>query len=403
MITFGDLLFKPNEKDFFAEKPLNKIGIAAIGIVAKSENWYQGGSVFKLYQKVESILMNYTNRVMYGGSMGGYAAIKFSKLFSATQVISFCPQWSLDPGEWGRNNFSFESYFNDSMRGMGIRRGDASGDIYIFVDKNDHHHFSKIQDNIDKCYCVKVPFIGHHITTAFAGTSRLEDIIHAAIKKDLLSLYKISRHARKSFGYHVERLENFAIKKYPTISATKIINKEVVPSNSMVVPVVACVARDLGLFDYAKQIINEFFKRSGLSPDVLSTVFTASVILGKDIGMVTHQGKWLSLNVATMSLCQSDVNARSWEFPVYVDPNNTTQMIADVWGKKLGVHQISEGRFSIREIASTNDFVVEFIPAVGNKFYLKNNDRYLCVEPTGRVDFNRIHASAWEEFYFQMI
>ncbi|GBR43505.1 hypothetical protein [Neokomagataea thailandica] len=147
-ITFGDLLLKPDGKRFFAEKPLNKIGISSVGIVSKDNGWYQGDSLLKAYNVVESILKNFSNRILYGGSMGGYAAIKFSRLFSATHVLSLCPQWSLDPDEWGRGGFGFEEHFNDSMRGMGIKKEDVSGAVYVFTDRfdrNDFDHFLKIK------------------------------------------------------------------------------------------------------------------------------------------------------------------------------------------------------------------------------------------------------------------
>src|SRR5271168_4492658 len=96
LITFGDLIMLASGLNFFAEAPTTKSEISCVGIMAKKGNWYPVESLKAAATALASIIQGYDRRITYGGSMGGYAAIKFSRLLGATEVISLCPQWSID-------------------------------------------------------------------------------------------------------------------------------------------------------------------------------------------------------------------------------------------------------------------------------------------------------------------
>jgi hypothetical protein len=128
--------------------------------------------------------------------MGGYAAIKFSKLLGATEVISLCPQWSIDPAESLKNPWG--SYFVPSMTGMSIRTEDVSGSVFLFVDNTDHvdsFHSGKICGAYPATNIINVPMVGHHITTVLAGTQNLLEIIDACRARRSFDLTMIGSHS----------------------------------------------------------------------------------------------------------------------------------------------------------------------------------------------------------------
>ncbi len=50
----------------------------------------------ELAKVILPIIQRFKNIVGYGGSMGGYAAIKYSNLLNMNRIIAFVPQYSID-------------------------------------------------------------------------------------------------------------------------------------------------------------------------------------------------------------------------------------------------------------------------------------------------------------------
>ena len=46
-----------------------------------------------LFKAIEDLIAPFQKRIGYGGSMGGYAAIKYSKLLGLSRVVSLVPQF----------------------------------------------------------------------------------------------------------------------------------------------------------------------------------------------------------------------------------------------------------------------------------------------------------------------
>ncbi|MBR0558658.1 hypothetical protein [Neokomagataea anthophila] len=351
-------------------------------------------------------MKNFSNRILYGGSMGGYAAIKFSRLFSATHVLSLCPQWSLDPDEWDRDDFGFDGHFNASMRGMGIKREDVSGEIYVFTDRfdqNDFNHFLKIKENVSNVHYINVPFVGHDVTTVFAGTSRLLDIVKYFISGDIISLIQISRNARKSFTSYVERVENIAIEKYPRLTAKRIIQNNVFPGYISLLPVIVSILKKENKLEYAIFLLNKFLEKTPINSCEIDILFSSALMIGKNIVVMTAHRKILSVDVMSMMLAQCDISYREWEFPILLDPYNKTYLMSKINSSSVVVHEINENKISLSRGVYGVSLKVDLLPAEGNKFHMKYNDLYLCAEPSGVIGFNRTHPAAWEEFYFQAL
>ena len=182
LVTFSDLISRAEGDRFFADTPVTKSGISCLGLVAKRPNWFPARNVEAAIQAAASRLARYQTRIVYGGSMGGYAAIKFSRRLAATEVLALCPQWSIDPAECGERDSRYAAYFDDAMTAMGIRAGDASGRIFLFCDPGhalDAWHRNRIIEHGVPATVVDMHASDHHVTSILAGTANLLSLIES--------------------------------------------------------------------------------------------------------------------------------------------------------------------------------------------------------------------------------
>ncbi len=220
LITFGDLINLAQDEQFFAQVPAQKTGMAAIGIMAKRGHWYPRANMQAASLVIAEFTRRYSRRVIYGGSMGGYAAVKFSKLLGATCVLALCPQWSIDLQECDGEDPGWQRYFQPSMRGMGVRREDVVGEIFLFFDphnKQDYFHSHKIAAVTPSAQLVHVPWVGHHVTLVFAGTQNLLQLIDACLASDLQKARRLSYQIRRGHRVRKAELLRQAVQKHPRI------------------------------------------------------------------------------------------------------------------------------------------------------------------------------------------
>lgn len=168
MITFSDLYTRADGRRFFADIPAIKADLACIGVVAKRGNWYPKHNLEAAASVILDHIRGYESRILYGGSMGGYAAIKYSALLGATQVIAFCPQWSIDAEECKDIvNPGWQEYFSETMRGMGVKAQDIGGRVFVFSDKYqnvDNFHYQMLAKHSSSIeFISSAPSAGNHL------------------------------------------------------------------------------------------------------------------------------------------------------------------------------------------------------------------------------------------------
>ena len=83
------------KESYWADDYMRKCGFSFVSFVPKSPNWYPG-EAFALSLEIEAMIERLTDRVTYGYSMGGHAALKSASLFKAKRVVAICPQYSID-------------------------------------------------------------------------------------------------------------------------------------------------------------------------------------------------------------------------------------------------------------------------------------------------------------------
>lgn len=187
LITFGDLSSLADGNRFFADVPVQKLGLNCVGFMAKTQNWFPIQSMESAIKSIKEFTQKFSKRLVYGGSMGGYAAIKYSRRLDASAVISMCPQWSIDKKECKGTDPGWQNYFRPYMDNMGITKHDLSGIIYLLYDSNnktDAFHASEIVPLSHNIKQVVTRSTDHHVTTIMAGTENLKGLIQCALQSD---------------------------------------------------------------------------------------------------------------------------------------------------------------------------------------------------------------------------
>lgn len=199
VISFGNLETLAEGTRFFADAPLAKLGISAIGIMAKFPNWFPAASLDRAVPAIRAIARDYGAVLTFGSSMGGYGALKHSARLGATQVIACEPQWSIDAAECAIAP-GWKDYFRPEMSRMGIRADEVSGKVYILHDpwqSRDDWHARQIASICPGSHIAPVYGAGHHVMKVLAGTDVLGQIISACLREDMAALRRTIQAARR--------------------------------------------------------------------------------------------------------------------------------------------------------------------------------------------------------------
>lgn len=80
----------------FGEDILARIGIPAVHFINLKNHWWQINDLSECLQAGAEVLGLANRRIGYGASMGGYAALRFSKALSLDESLVFSPKYSID-------------------------------------------------------------------------------------------------------------------------------------------------------------------------------------------------------------------------------------------------------------------------------------------------------------------
>jgi hypothetical protein len=221
LITFGDLLTVVDGLHFFASKPAAKARLNCIGVVATGGNFYPKSSMQAAAPAILTLIGRFTDRVVYGGSMGGYGAIKYSALLGATEVIALCPQWSIDPEECEGNFPGWPQLLTPALAGMGVLSAEISGAVFVFsdlFDDVDRFQAGMLRRVDPAAVIINVPMVAHHVTGVYAGTQVLLALIDASRRRDVPALIRLTRTVRQNHRRRLTGLIERAIGRHPGLT-----------------------------------------------------------------------------------------------------------------------------------------------------------------------------------------
>lgn len=204
VLSFGDLITRAKGLSINAEKSLMKYDYAIVGIMPKQKSWFPASSMSALLEQLQPILNQYKNIVGYGGSMGGYAAIKYARSLQMNRVVAMVPQYSIDPAEVEDKRYTdfYNAELNADMR---IQAQDIVADCeYIIVYdpyfENDKEHYVKIKPLIPQLHTLHLPYTGHDAIAVLANSALLHDFIERPY--DQTYFYKQIREVKKNSKFY---------------------------------------------------------------------------------------------------------------------------------------------------------------------------------------------------------
>jgi hypothetical protein len=218
LATFNEMEMQANGSRFWGQRFCEKADITALGFISRRPNWFPAASMAKASVAAAPILRRATERILYGHSQGGYAALRYRRLLDADVAIAFCPQISIDPRTVpfdGRFTSHFVSTLHEDME---ITPLHAAGRAYVFHDPFhvvDREHAERIAALQEGTRLVPVHMTGHGTVRAFAGTARGLALIEACRADDLSGLHALARAVRVGAPMRPYQIALTAIARHP--------------------------------------------------------------------------------------------------------------------------------------------------------------------------------------------
>ena len=204
VISFGDLISRAKGMSINAEKSLFKYQYNVIGIMPKQKSWFPKSSMLEMQRQIQPILEQFEQIVGYGGSMGGYAAIKYSNLLNMHKIVAFVPQYSIDPDVVHDRRYAefFDATLHQDMQ-IQADEVDSSREYIIVYDPyyaEDKEHFLKIQPLLPKMHVIHLPFTGHEALSVLASSQLLNDFVEQPF--EITYFYKRVREVKKQSKFY---------------------------------------------------------------------------------------------------------------------------------------------------------------------------------------------------------
>lgn len=204
VITFNDMGGSFRNQRFWGESVLRKIGVPAYGITAVGPTRFPYAETVAALREVIVASRNYNTIVLYGYSMGAYAAVKYSSLFNNPVVLAFSPQVSINPNDCGDNDSRYCHYFDACLnKSMKIESADVGGRVLLFFDPSTHTEKFHAESIPGPTIAIPMYGCGHGTVHAITSTKLLQNLLKNAISGDYALIRKEMRLLKRRLtDYH---------------------------------------------------------------------------------------------------------------------------------------------------------------------------------------------------------
>lgn len=172
-------------RDIWGAAYLARFGASVLGLTDYTASWFPQHDMAELLPKLEPLLQRHRRIVLYGFSMGAYAALKYSARLRADVVLAFSPQASVHPDDIGDFDFrrSRDFYQPALHQGMRIAAGDIAGQALLVHDprfEEDARHAALIEA-AGPVQRVLTPLVNHDSIGFAVDTGWVEPLLRAAL------------------------------------------------------------------------------------------------------------------------------------------------------------------------------------------------------------------------------
>lgn len=187
-----------------------KEGHALLGVIAATADWYRSDKLIEALTALsdEGFFKNFSNVVLTGASMGGFAAGAFAPLAPGCTVIAMSPQATRDP-----KKVPWESRFPDGRaRNWNLPYNDAAAGVmsaakaYIFYDslnRLDLRH-ARLFERTSSIELMPIPGGGHGVPPILLQMGIIKEVTRSAIAGTLSkdAFLKEVRSRKGTARYH---------------------------------------------------------------------------------------------------------------------------------------------------------------------------------------------------------
>jgi tetratricopeptide (TPR) repeat protein len=182
-----------------------KLDLNCIGFVSKTPNWFFAKAMKGALQAAQPHLKGEV--LLYGSSMGAFAALKYSRALSADITISLSPQFSIDPQIAPRTRY--KTFFRpDWHTGFCIERDDIGGRCYVVFDphyQEDKDHFEKLHE-YKGIIPIHANFVDHDTVFIVGRTESARRLFSLARADDRMGMFHLFRERKKLEAWSVRSL-----------------------------------------------------------------------------------------------------------------------------------------------------------------------------------------------------
>jgi hypothetical protein len=210
----------------FGEDFLSKNNIHGIYVNCISNVWWQYADLHQALELVAAAAEPFPERVVYGSSMGGYAALRFADILGATMVIAASPQFSPR-----RNIVPAESHYEKAISGVNFEYEEQSlefrdiprfllYDPFLKIDKEQAFRYTQF----GRINLVPIPASGHPCLTLLMEQKRLSSVVKQMIEGsfDIDSFKSEQRKLRRSTYRYWDQLSVRLAERRKLLKAAKV-------------------------------------------------------------------------------------------------------------------------------------------------------------------------------------
>jgi hypothetical protein len=204
--TFSEAGNRQLDGPGFGGKFLIDSGFDVVAIKSASDTWYCDFGVSytdKILEYLSSTGGNYSWHCGYGSSMGGYAAIRFSRVFNLNSVLAISPQFDIMQ-DWDRRWSTQAKAFRD-MRPVDASDLDETCSYFIVYDPYDldRLHFEQYEKVISpkQMTPVRVQNSGHPSGQVLRDTGLLQSIAFSVLTSATIDeTWKKTFHSKRIYS-----------------------------------------------------------------------------------------------------------------------------------------------------------------------------------------------------------
>ncbi|MBI0434058.1 hypothetical protein [Roseomonas sp. KE0001] len=226
------------ERAIWGRAFLARLGASLLGLVDHRDSWFPEEDMALLSPRLEPLLAAHRRVVLYGFSMGAYAALKHAARLRADVVLAFAPQYSISPADVGafdprRSQAFFQAALHTGMR---LRPGDLRGQALLFHDPlfpEDARHAALIRA-AGPVVTVPTPFANHDSLRFVLQAGALAPLLRAALEGpvDIAALRHGLRQGRLLSADYVENLAAALRRRRGEAAAARLVRQAIEAGNT---------------------------------------------------------------------------------------------------------------------------------------------------------------------------